>query len=58
MDEIFGGYAHIYHFDFEMLKILLTKWGFSKIKKSTISEIFRVPPLVTGAMLDTFASRK
>tara|TARA_B100000035_G_scaffold46322_1_gene35085 strand:- start:425 stop:1282 length:858 start_codon:yes stop_codon:yes gene_type:complete len=34
MDEIFGGYAHIYHFDFEMLKILLTKWGFSKIKKS------------------------
>ena len=34
MDEIFGGYAHIYHFDFEMLKILLSKWGFSKIKKS------------------------
>jgi len=34
MDEIFGGYAHIYHFDFEMLKTLLAKWGFSEIKKS------------------------
>ena len=35
MDEIFGGYAHIYQFDFDMLKILLNKWGFSKIKQST-----------------------
>ena len=34
MDEIFGGYAHIYQFDFEMLEILLKKWGFSQIKES------------------------
>lgn len=31
MDEIFGGYAHIYHFDYEMLRIILKKWGFKKI---------------------------
>ena len=34
MDEIFGGYAHLYSFDFEMLKILLEKWGFGEIVES------------------------
>ena len=34
MDEIFGGYAHIYHFDYEMLEILLKKWGFKEIYKA------------------------
>lgn len=38
MDEIFGGYAHIYHFDYEMLKILLKKWGFGKIRNPRFSE--------------------
>ena len=33
MDEILGGYAHLYHFDFEMLKILLEKWGFDSVKE-------------------------
>tara|TARA_Y100000022_G_scaffold28361_1_gene21895 strand:- start:2106 stop:2975 length:870 start_codon:yes stop_codon:yes gene_type:complete len=34
MDEIFGGYAHIYHFDYEMLEILLKKWGFKEIYRA------------------------
>ena len=38
MDEIFGGYAHIYHFDYSMLKIILSKWGFSKIYKAKFCE--------------------
>ena len=38
MDEIFGGYAHIYHFDFMMLKILLKKWGFGKIYSPKFSK--------------------
>ena len=32
-DEIFGGYAHLFCFDFELMKILLKKWGFYNIKK-------------------------
>ena len=32
-DEIFGGYAHLFCFDFELMKILLKKWGFNNIKK-------------------------
>ena len=32
-DEIFGGYAHLFCFDFELMKILLEKWGFSNVKK-------------------------
>lgn len=32
-DEIVGGYAHLFCFDFEMMKILLEKWGFKNIKK-------------------------
>ena len=31
-DEILGGYAHLFCFDFELMKILLEKWGFSNIK--------------------------
>lgn len=31
-DEVIGGYAHLYHFDFEMLQILLTKWGYGDIR--------------------------
>lgn len=34
MDEIFGGYAHLNSFDYEMLKTLLEKWGFSSIIES------------------------
>ena len=34
MDEILGGYAHLYSFDFLMLKKLLEKWGFSNVKES------------------------
>lgn len=30
-DEILGGYAHLYHFDFEMMRILLEKWGYDNI---------------------------
>ncbi len=34
MDEILGGYAHLYSFDYEMLRILLKKWGFKNIYES------------------------
>ena len=34
LDEIFGGYAHLYSFDFEMLKTLLEKWGFGFVEES------------------------
>lgn len=33
--EVLGSYAHTYSFDYEMLKIFLSKWGFSKIQKSS-----------------------
>lgn len=44
MDEILGSYAHLYGFDFDMLRILLEKWGFSDIREtlpgeSAISEL-------------------
>tara|TARA_X000000950_G_scaffold258510_1_gene326058 strand:+ start:14016 stop:14885 length:870 start_codon:yes stop_codon:yes gene_type:complete len=32
-DEIFGGYAHLFCFDYEIIKILLEKWGFGDIKR-------------------------
>ena len=53
MDEIFGGYAHLYSFDFEMLKILLEKWGFGEIKesepgKSKIKELRKIQCLISG----------
>lgn len=35
MDEIFGGYAHLAAYDFEMMKRLLEKWGFGKVKESS-----------------------
>jgi hypothetical protein len=33
-DEIFGGYAHLNAYDFEMMKRLLEKWGFGEVKES------------------------
>ncbi|WP_348657794.1 methyltransferase domain-containing protein [uncultured Thalassospira sp.] len=38
MDEIFGGYAHLYAFDFDMMRILLEKWGFGEIVESEPGE--------------------
>ena len=35
MDEIIGGYAHVYSYDYNMLRILLEKWGFSNVVNST-----------------------
>ncbi len=32
--EMLGCYAHTYAYDFEMLKILLEKWGFGKIREA------------------------
>lgn len=32
-DEIFGGYAHLFCFDYEIVKILLEKWGFGDVKR-------------------------
>ena len=34
MDEIIGGYAHLYGYDFDMFRILLEKWGFEEVKES------------------------
>ncbi len=34
MDEIFGGYAHLYSYDFEMLRTVLEKWGFGELVES------------------------
>lgn len=44
MDEIIGGYAHLYAYDFEMLRAVLEKWGFGNIREcapgqSTIEEM-------------------
>ncbi len=33
MDEIFGGYAHLYSYDYEMLSTVLEKWGFGDIRE-------------------------
>ena len=33
LNKFIGGYAHLYAYDFEMLKILLSKTGFKNIKK-------------------------
>ena len=38
LDEFIGGYAHIYLYDFEMLKILLEKYGFYDIKEKKFCE--------------------
>jgi len=44
LDEVIGGYAHIYSYDFEMIRILLEQCGFSDVKqmpfgKSAIREL-------------------
>ena len=44
LDEIIGGYAHLFCYDFIILKSILEKWGFGKIReckpgKSTINEL-------------------
>lgn len=33
-DEVIGGYAHLYCFDYEIMQKLLKKWGFGKIRES------------------------
>ena len=38
LDEFIGGYAHIYLYDFEMLKILLEKYGFYDIEQKAFCE--------------------
>jgi hypothetical protein len=38
MDEILGGYAHLYHFDFEMMRILLEKWGYEDVREMPYGE--------------------
>lgn len=38
LDEIFGGYAHLYSYDFDMLRILLNKWGFDQVVESERGE--------------------
>ena len=38
LDEFIGGYAHIYLYDFDMLKILLEKYGFYKIEEKNFCE--------------------
>tara|TARA_R110002074_G_scaffold402247_1_gene605658 strand:- start:231004 stop:231891 length:888 start_codon:yes stop_codon:yes gene_type:complete len=43
MDEILGGYAHLYAFDYKMLSTVLEKWGFevkeSEVGKSEVEEL-------------------
>ena len=38
LTEFIGGYAHIYLYDFEMLKILLEKYGFYNIQQKNFCE--------------------
>jgi len=38
MDEIIGGYAHLYSYDFDMLRIILEKWGFSEVIDSNYGD--------------------
>ena len=37
-DEIIGSYGHLFAFDFEMLRLILTKWGFGDIKNCKIGQ--------------------
>ncbi len=37
-DEIIGSYGHLFAFDFEMLRLILSKWGFNQINKCKIGE--------------------
>lgn len=34
LDEVFGGYAHLAAYDFEMMKRLLERWGFGEVMES------------------------
>lgn len=36
--EIIGGYAHVYSYDFEMMKILLERHGFGYVRKSDLGQ--------------------
>ena len=38
LTEFIGGYAHVYLYDFQMLKILLKRYGFKNIKEKQFSE--------------------
>ncbi len=67
MDEILGGYAHLYSFDFEMLSRVLEKWGFGEIKEcspgqSAIEELRDHQHVVCDAkryaMSDSFVREK
>ena len=67
MDEILGGYAHLYSFDFDMLRTLLEKWGFSEVREtspgeSAIAELRELQHLVCDDKAydldDDFVTRK
>ena len=67
-DEIIGSYGHLFAFDFEMLRLILTKWGFADIKnckigQSSITEISKnLQSFVCGdkkySLKDTFVKKK
>ena len=67
-DEIIGSYGHLFAFDFEMLRLILTKWGFGDIKnckigQSSITEISKnLQSFVCGdkkySLKDTFVKKK
>ena len=67
-DEIIGSYGHLFAFDFEMLRLILTKWGFGDIKnckigQSSITEISKISQsFVCGdkkySLKDTFVKKK
>ena len=67
-DEIIGSYGHLFAFDFEMLRLILTKWGFGDIKnckigQSSIREISKnSQSFVCGdkkySLKDTFVKKK
>lgn len=53
MDEIFGGYAHLFCYDFAMMKTLLEKWGFGDIvessyRQSALEELREPQQLICG----------
>lgn len=53
MDEVFSGYAHLFCYDFEMMRTLLEKWGFGEVVESTyrgsaIEELRAPQELVCG----------
>ena len=67
MDEFIGGYAHLYSFDFIMLKTVLEKWGFGDVEESEpgqskIDEMREFQHLVQGEnkydMHDEFVREK